>query len=168
MLQVHYHRHWICLTIILLIRIFIASSDSQGKTSSSHGTIFVIDDITTAFIDNIWFIQQPHHAKSKSDLVNGIQQPNWICERSAYLIHWGRVTHTCVGNIGHHWFWSAPSHYLNQCWHIINCNIVNKLQWNFNRNQDIFTQEKVFEMSSGKWRPSHFGLNVLRAHSHTR
>ena len=29
---------------------------------------------------------------------------------------------------------SAPSHYLNQCWNIVNCTHGNKLQWNFNRN----------------------------------
>ena len=26
----------------------------------------------------------------------------------------------------------APSHYLNQCWNIVNSNLRNKLQWNFN------------------------------------
>ena len=41
--------------------------------------------------------------------------------------------------------WSAPSHYLNQCWHIVNWTIGNKLQWNLNRNSHIFTQEKAFE-----------------------
>ena len=51
----------------------------------------------------------------------------------------------------HHWFrqwlvaWSAPSHYLNQCWHIVNLTLMNKLQWNFNRNANISIQENVFE-----------------------
>ena len=41
--------------------------------------------------------------------------------------------------------YSAPSHYLNQCWHIVNWTIGNKFQWNFNRNSNIFIQENAFE-----------------------
>ena len=40
---------------------------------------------------------------------------------------------------------SAPSHYRNQCWLIVNWTISNKLQWNFNRNSTIFIEENVFE-----------------------
>ena len=45
-----------------------------------------------------------------------------------------------------HWFrywlvaWSAPSHYLNQCWNIINWTPRNKLQWNLKGNSHIFIQ----------------------------
>ena len=41
--------------------------------------------------------------------------------------------------------WSAPSHYLNQCWNIVNWILRNKLQWNFNRNSNIFIQENALE-----------------------
>ena len=67
------------------------------------------------------------------------------------LTHWGRVTHICVVELGHHWFrqWlvacSAPSHYLNQCWNIVNWTFRNKLQWIFYRNSNIFIQEIAFE-----------------------
>ena len=67
------------------------------------------------------------------------------------LTHWGRVTHICVVDLGHHWFrqcyvaCSAPSHYLNQCWNIVNWTFRNKLQWNFNLNSSIFIQEIAFE-----------------------
>ena len=50
-----------------------------------------------------------------------------------------------------HWFrlwlvaWMAPSHYLNQCWNIINWPLRNKLQWNFNQNSNIFIQENALE-----------------------
>ena len=42
----------------------------------------------------------------------------------------------CVSELGHHWFrfWlvacSAPSHYLNQCWFIVDWTPGNKFQWN--------------------------------------
>ena len=38
-----------------------------------------------------------------------------------------------------------PSHYLNQCWNIINWIPRNKLQLNLNRNLYIFIQENAFE-----------------------
>ena len=51
----------------------------------------------------------------------------------------------------HHWFrqwlvaWTAPSHYLNQSWNIVNWTLGNKLQWNCNRNSNIFIEENTFE-----------------------
>ena len=51
----------------------------------------------------------------------------------------------------HQWFrlwlvaWPAPSHYLNQWWDVVNWTLWNKLQWNFNRNSNIFIQENAFE-----------------------
>ena len=41
--------------------------------------------------------------------------------------------------------WTAPSHYLNQRWNIVNWTLGNKLQWNFNRNSNIFIEENTFE-----------------------
>ena len=41
--------------------------------------------------------------------------------------------------------YSAPSHYLNQCWIIVNWTPGNKFQWNLNRNYIIFIQENAFE-----------------------
>ena len=67
------------------------------------------------------------------------------------LTHWGRVTHICVskltiiGSDNGFVAWPAPSHYLNQCWIIVNWTLRNKLQWNLNRNSNIFIQENAFE-----------------------
>ena len=42
------------------------------------------------------------------------------------LTHCGRVSPSCIKNLSWHWFrlwlvaWSAPSHYLTQCWIIVN------------------------------------------------
>ena len=41
--------------------------------------------------------------------------------------------------------WTAPTHYLKQCWIIVNWTLRNKLQWNFNRNSNIFIQENALE-----------------------
>ena len=55
---------------------------------------------------------------------------------------------------------SAPSHYLNQCWFVVNRTSENKLQWNLNWQSISFIQENAFEivacqngghLSKGRW-----------------
>ena len=41
--------------------------------------------------------------------------------------------------------WPAPSHYLNQCWNIVNWILGNRIQCILNRNSYIFIQENAFE-----------------------
>ena len=41
--------------------------------------------------------------------------------------------------------WLVPSHYLNQCWNIVNWPLRNKLQWNVDWNAYIFIQRNAFE-----------------------
>ena len=59
------------------------------------------------------------------------------------------MPHICVSELGENWFWewlvalSAPSHYLNQCWLIINCTLRNKLHWNFNQNTKFSIHENA-------------------------
>ena len=45
--------------------------------------------------------------------------------------------------------WTAPSHYMNQCWNIVNWTPRNKLQWNVNQNSNIFIRENPFENVAG-------------------
>ena len=84
------------------------------------------------------------------------------------LTRWGRVTHICVGNstiIGSDNGLSpgrAPSHYLNQCWNIVNRTLGNKLQWNLNAIETFSFKEMHLKLSSAKWRPFCIGLSVLR------
>ena len=39
----------------------------------------------------------------------------------------------------------APSHYLNQCWNIVNWTPRDKLQWKLNRNSNIVIHENLIE-----------------------
>ena len=67
------------------------------------------------------------------------------------LTHSGRVTHICASKQGHHrsrkWLvaWSAPSHYLNRWWNIVNWTLSNKVRWNRKQNSCIFIQENAYE-----------------------
>ena len=78
------------------------------------------------------------------------------------LTHLPLVPHICLSQSCQHWFrqwlgaYSAPSHYLNQCWVIVNGNLKNKFKWNLNQNTRHFIHENalkfvVYEMA--KWRP---------------
>ena len=74
---------------------------------------------------------------------------------TSFIGHWvdilikGRMTHTCVNKIiiiGLNNGWSAPSHYLNKYWKIINWALGNKRQWNF--NQENASQYGLCKMAS--------------------
>ena len=77
------------------------------------------------------------------------QGGQWVIQ--GMLTHWGWVTHICISKLSHHCFkqWHVPcmvpSHYLNQCWIIVNWTIANKFQWNFYCNSNIFSEENMFE-----------------------
>ena len=73
-----------------------------------------------------------------------------------YLTHCARVTHICVSKITS--ACSAPSHYLNQCWNIINWCIGNKLLIGI---QAFSFKEMYLKMFPEKWRPFCLCLNVL-------
>ena len=65
----------------------------------------------------------------------------------------------CVSELGQHWFrlwlvaYSAPSHYLNQCWIIVKWIPRNKVQLNFNQNTKFSSTKMHPQISSVKWRP---------------
>ena len=55
-----------------------------------------------------------------------------------------------------------PSHYLKQCWNIVNWTLTNLLQWEINCNSYIFIPQMHLKMSSGIWGLFCLGLNVLK------
>ena len=67
------------------------------------------------------------------------------------LAHFPLVPHICVDELDQHCFrwwlaaWTAPSHYLNQFWYIVNWIPRNVFQQNFTWNSNIFSQENAFE-----------------------
>ena len=73
-----------------------------------------------------------------------------FCPGGDELTHVRLVPYIYVSELGQHWlrYWLvaclAPSHYLNQCWNIVNWTLRNKLQWSPNQNSKIFIQENAF------------------------
>ena len=67
------------------------------------------------------------------------------------LTYLSLVPYMCVGELGQHWlrWWlvacSAPIHYLNQWWLVVNWTTRNKFPWNLRQNSNIFIQEHAFE-----------------------
>ena len=80
---------------------------------------------------------------ARSILPYGITRSHWGFIEAEWCIY--------VSVNKHHWFrlwlvaWSVPSHYLNQCWNVVNWTLRNKLQWHFDWNSYIFIQENAFE-----------------------
>ena len=75
-----------------------------------------------------------------------------VCVRAVLnLTHLPLVPHIRVSESGQHrfrwWFvaYSAPYHYLNQCWIIVNWAPRNKLQLTFNQNSKHVIQENAYE-----------------------
>ena len=68
----------------------------------------------------------------------------------------------------------VPSHYLNQCWNIINWTLVNKIQWNFPQNAtiswkkmaaispEIFLTKFYLKMTSAKCQPFCINLSASK------
>ena len=58
------------------------------------------------------------------------------------VTHSGRVTHITNPSLVQVMLgaWSTPSHFMDQCWHIVNSTIRIKLQWNYNRNSSFFVK----------------------------
>ena len=88
------------------------------------------------------------------------------------LIHWGRVSYICVSKPTIICSDNGMSHgrrqaiYLNQRWNIVNWTLKNKLQWNLNRNSNIFIQENACEsvvrkMPAILYRPQCVNINSI-------
>ena len=82
----------------------------------------------------------------------------------ATLTHLPLVPHMCISEQGQDWFrqWlvacSAPSHYLNQCWLIVNWTIRNKTSVKFEWKQNTFYSRKcIWNCRLPKWQPFYPG-----------
>ena len=56
--------------------------------------------------------------------------------------------------------WSAPSHYLDQSWYIVNWILWNKLQWNSIEILTFSSHKIHLKVLSLKWQPFCIGLDV--------
>ena len=76
---------------------------------------------------------------------------HWKKNSLNVLIHLTLVPHINVGELGQHGFkqWlvasSASSHYMIQCWLIVDWTLRNQLRWNIYHNSNISIEENAFE-----------------------
>ena len=72
-----------------------------------------------------------------------VYQVNTSPSSAAYMRHWAGSSLVQV----------TPSHYLNQCWLIVNWTPGSIIKWNLNRNSIIFIQENaIWKCRLPKWR----------------
>ena len=91
------------------------------------------------------------------------------------------MLHICISELDQYWFrywlvaYLAPSHYLNQCWVIVNWTLRNKHQWNLNQNTNIFIHKNASEkivcetaaiLSKGRWVNRTDEVNKFIHHKH--
>ena len=90
-----------------------------------------------------------------------------VCNHVTALTHWGPVAHICISKLGHHWFrkqlvaWLAPSHYLNQCWYIVELTIRQKFSEITIEIVTFLFKKMHLKMSSAKQHPFCIGLKVV-------
>ena len=74
---------------------------------------------------------------------------NVIMHQLALSTHLPLVPHICVSDSGQRWFkwwlvvYSAPTHYLKQCWVIVNWTLRKKNPWIFSQNTKFFIHKKI-------------------------
>ena len=110
-------------------------------------------------------IQQFSFKKMRLKMASGKQQP--LCLGLNALTHWGRVTHICVSKLTIIGSDNGLSPGLRQAiiWTNVGILSIESLGTNIS---EILIKSRAFsfkkmhlKMSSGKWRPSCLGLNVL-------
>ena len=88
------------------------------------------------------------------------------------LTHLPLVPHICIIESGQHWFrwwlvaYSAPSHYLNQYWVIVNWTLWNNLQWILLKIQNFSFTKMHLKISSAKsWPFCPGGDELIMSHN---
>ena len=93
-----------------------------------------------------------------------IQVKMSFLKRLTLLNHWDPAMHICIGKlttIGWDNDFTAPSHYLTQCWNILIRTLGNNLQCNCNRNTNMPFTKMHMKTSFAKWLQFCHGPNVL-------
>ena len=62
------------------------------------------------------------------------------------------------------WCCQAPSHYLNQCWHVANDLLTNTFQWNHSQLLTFSFKKMHLKILSAKYQPFCLSLNVVMTH----
>ena len=99
-------------------------------------------------ISTWWTQKNPEHTLAPICWCYGAYLVQQLFTIYLQLTHWGRTTHICVSKLTIIASDNGLSPRRRQAiiWNnIVNWTIRNKLQWNFNRNSDIFFQENALK-----------------------
>ena len=116
-------------------------------------------------LNKIWIkILKFSHKKMTENVVGMSAKCQPFCSNPNVLTHWGRVTHKCVSKLtiigsdnG-----LSPGRRQAIIWTNAGILLIRPLGTNFSEIYTLSFKKMHLEMSSGKWRPSCLGLNVLR------
>ena len=103
-----------------------------------------------------------------------VMRKKWVCFAQLWCQHiWyinpsPIVRNLCLSESDQHWFrkwlvaYSAPSHYPNQSWVIVNWALTNKIQSNLNQIAILSLKKMHMRISFPIWRPFCPGGNELK------
>ena len=148
--------HWGRVTHICVSKFTIIGSDN-GLAPGRRQAIIWTNDIILLIIPlgtnfNEILIRNQTFSIKKMHLKMSSAKWRPFCLGLNVLTHLPLVLHICVSELGQHWrrrdAEETPpkrrrSHYLKQCWFIVNWTLRNKLQGNSNQNTKIFIHEKT-------------------------
>ena len=155
-----------CRQILFLQHTNIINTISRCDKFVQYGYSKHRDSYTVFHRTTVW--EDRKHPYSPSEILD---MPSWwphdLVDGDIPLTHWSRVTHICVGNLtiigsdnG-----LSPGRRQAITWTNAGLLLIGPLGTNFNEilfGIQTFSFKKMHsEMSSGKWRPSCLGLNVL-------
>ena len=145
-------------TLITIMRVGLVESVDCDQRVRWHDWYHKTSSISSTKSKNLYVSSFVFQLSLPNPLKPGV---NSLRPKDAYVCH---LTN-------HHWFrkWlvasMVPSHYLIQCWNIVNLTLRSKLQWNFNWNSNIFIkinalQNVVWEMAAILSRPQCVKLRI--------
>ena len=133
--------HWARVMHICISKLTIVASDnglSPGRRQAiiwTNAGILLIGPLGTNFNEILIEIHIISFKKFHLKMSSGKRRPS--CLGLNVLTHWCLVAHIYINELGHHRVHLSPfnaSHYIKQCWVIINWHFKDKVCWNLNQH----------------------------------
>ena len=117
-----------------------ATFDKTDYLRSLHvpATPLPIVYAATALLKYVWMLPKPERWLCRTKKKYGVWRKVYSCKKQVFSCCYWFID-------GYVYLWPAPSHYLNQCWVIVNWTLTNEIQWNRNLNLRIFIHKNATE-----------------------
>ena len=122
---------WLVCSVVIYLLYMLECRTVYALARGLFWWLFINTKITLEWVHKE-FVTRVHILHFLHDITNP-----WMTIKTAIFTHRPRVSLVA---------YSAQSHYLNQCWDIVNWTLGNTIQWNFNQNTKLFIHENASEI----------------------